>query len=862
MALLERDAQLTVLEERLVQVRGGAGQAVLVAGEAGVGKTALVAAFLERVSVRRATGACDALLTPSPLASLRDIAHELGGALGELAKADAPRDQLFRALLEALGHEPAVVVLEDAHWADEATLDLIRFVGRRLARTRALLVVTYRDDEVGPTHPLRVVVGDLSTTPAVTSLQLEPLSRRAVATLAESHAIDAVELHRLTGGNPFYVTEAIAAGGAGVPRTVRDAVLARAARLHPTQRRVLEAVAIVPARAEAWLLDALTGSDSPAVDACVEAGMLRPDGADAVAFRHELARLAIEESVPPARARHLHSQAALALIDRHGDHVDAARVAHHAAAAGESELTVRYAVAAAERANRLGAHREAADQYERAVAHAAAAPVAERAALLERYAEAAADIGRRADAVTAVGAAIALRRLGDDSVATGNSLRLGAGMLWTIGEPDAAEVAALESVEVLEQSEPGPELAEAYALMCYRRMLQRQTEECLAWGERAIALGERLGVDAALARALNSVGCTRILAGLPGGRELLERSGEVARRIGHDWLVSIALSNLGSASGEVRDYATAEPNLRAAIAYAGARDLDGQRIYSESWLSRTRFEQGNWTTAEQIARRIAQSDASLISRIVTVTVLGRLAARRGDPSAETQLSEAWQLSVQSDDLQRLWPAAAARGEHAWLQGRLIDIPGLVEPAYQRARQLNHRWGIGELALLLHRAGALDEVPPDAAPPYARHLMGDVRAAASMWRDLGCPYEAADALLDGDAGDLRDALSAFTALGARPAAAIARRRLNALGVHAVPRGPRPATRANAALLTPRQLEIVTLLADGLTDAEIGARLFLSRKTVGHHVSAILDKLGVPSRREVAAAAERLGVPLGQ
>jgi DNA-binding CsgD family transcriptional regulator/tetratricopeptide (TPR) repeat protein len=862
MELLERDAQLMALEERLAEVCGGSGQAVFVAGEAGVGKTALVTAFLERVRVRQASGACDPLLTPSALAPLRDIAADLGGRLAELARADAARDTLFRALLDALGDEPAVVVLEDAHWADEATLDLLRFIGRRLVRTQGLLVVTYRDDEVGPTHPLRVVVGDLSTAPAVTTLQLAPLSRSAVATLAQPHAIDAVELHRLTGGNPFYVTEAIAAGGSGVPRTVRDAVLARAARVDPSVRRALEAVATVPARIEGWLLESLTGGDASAVDAAVEAGMLRPDAADAVAFRHELARLAIEESMPPGRHRQLHAAVAQALVDRYGDAVDAARVAHHASAAGNAELTVRYAVAAAERASRLGAHREAADQYERAVDHAADAPPPQRAALLERYAEAAADIGRRAEAVTAASGAIALRRLGGDRVATGNALRLSAGMLWTIGEPDAAEAAAQEAVELLELEEPGPELAEAYALMCYLRMLQRETAECLEWGERAIALAERLGVYAALARALNSVGCARILAGLPGGRELLERSADVAARIGHDWLVSIALSNLGSASGEVRDYATAESSLRDAIAYGAARDLDGQCIYSESWLSRTRFEQGDWTSAEQVATPIAESDASLISRIVTVTVLGRLAARRGEVSADGQLAEAWQMSMQSDDLQRLWPAAAARGELAWLSGRPGEIPGLVESTYQRARHLNHRWGIGELALLLHRAGALDGVPPDAAPPYALHLMGDVRAAAAAWRDLGCPYEAADALLDGDAADLRDALSAFTALGARPAAALARRRLNALGVHAVPRGPRPATRANAALLTPRQLEIVTLLADGLTDAKIGERLFLSRKTVGHHVSAILDKLGVESRREVADAAQRLGVPLGR
>lgn len=861
MALLEREAQLSALEQRLEQVRSGSGRLVFVAGEAGVGKTALVAAFLGGVTIRRAVGACDALLTPRALGPVLDVAADLGGPLAELARTDAARDTMFRAFLDALAEEPSVVVIEDAHWADEATLDLLRFIGRRLGRTRALMLVTYRDDEVGPTHPLRVVSGDLSATSAVTTLHLQPLSRRGVATLAEAHEIDAVELHRLTGGNPFYVTEAIAAGGAGVPLTVRDAVLARAARLEPAARGVLESVAIVPARAESWLLDALGAGDPRAVDSCVEAGMLRPEGTEALAFRHELARLAIEASIPPARGRQLHAAAAHALIDRYGDTVDAARVAHHAAAAGDPELTVRYAVAAAERATQLGANREAADQYERALAHSSHQPPADRATVLEAYLVVASSTGRRSGALAAAKEAAALRRLAGDQIAHGRALRMLSGALWNNGHGTEANVVIRQAVGLLAAEPAGPELANAYAFMCTLCMLGRDTQGALEWGDRAIALAERIGATDALARALNSAGSARILAGLPGGRDQLERSAEIAERAGLDAHVAVALSNLGSALGEVRDYAPAERYLRETIAYAEARDFDANREYSSAWLSRTRFEQGHWSEAAELADPIADADASVISRIVTTTVLGRLAARRGDRGAAGRLDAAWELSVKTGDLQRLWPAAAARGELAWLTGRLGDIPDLVRSTYEQAVELHHSWAMGELGLLLQRAGALAEPPEGAAAPYALHSAGNARAAAAAWRDLGCPYEAADALLDGAAEDVRRALAEFTALGARPAAAMARRRLNELGVHTVPRGPRVATRANAAMLTPRQLEIAALLARGLTDAEIGEQLFLSRKTVGHHVSAVLDKLGVRSRRDVAAAAERLGLPPG-
>ena len=318
-ALLEREHELAVLTETLAGVDGGAGGAlVLVSGEAGVGKTALLQHFCQRrkEGTRILWGSCESLFTPRPLGPFADIAATVGGRLERVVAAEEPVQSAFDALLAELSGGDAVLVIEDVHWADEATLDVLRLLGRRVERLGALVVVTYRSDELPRTHPLRVVLGDVATAAGVVRLRLNPLSPDAVAELARPLGVDAEDLYAKTAGNPFFVTEALASGGAGaVPATVRDAVLARAARLEPQARELLDAVAVVPPRSELWLLEAIAGAAMPALDECVASGMLRFDD-QAVAFRHELARLTIEESINPHRRRELHRTALRALRSR------------------------------------------------------------------------------------------------------------------------------------------------------------------------------------------------------------------------------------------------------------------------------------------------------------------------------------------------------------------------------------------------------------------------------------------------------------------------------------------------------------------------------------------------------------------
>jgi DNA-binding CsgD family transcriptional regulator len=393
-----------------------------------------------------------------------------------------------------------------------------------------------------------------------------------------------------------------------------------------------------------------------------------------------------------------------------------------------------------------------------------------------------------------------------------------------------------------------------------RRMLAREVEAAIEAGQRAAALTERFDQPIALARALNAVGSAMWFTDPDKAPGPLERSIDVARAAGLDYAAAAAMGNLGSGAGEVRRYALAGRWLREAIAWCGARDLDFSGHYALAWLARTEFEQGRWAAADEAAATLlSKPSVNAIARMTALTVLGRLRARRGEPGPDAPLDEAAALAEPTGDLQRLWPVAAARAELAWLRGDDEAIGPLVAAPFELAGRLGHAWALGELGLWLRRGGVAVELPMPAAEPYALWLEGRWAAGAAAWRRIGCPYEAADALAGSpEEEDRREALTGFERLGARPAAARLARRLREAGATGLPRGPHPGTRANPAGLTARQLEVLTMVAGGLRNAEIAARLHLSPRTVDHHVSVVLAKLGVPTRQQAARKAAELGI----
>ena len=315
MLLLERDKQLAQLTRWHEVSATREGSVVLVTGEAGIGKTAVVSEFIRRRgdAIRVLWGACDPLSTPQPLGPLADVSRQVGGALLEAMAQGTNRERIFAATVDVLERsgKPVVLVMEDMHWADDATLDLMKYLGRRIGRTRAMLIATYRTDEIHARHPLQVAVG-LLPGESVKRLTLTALSEAAVAELAQTLGRPAAGLYAATGGNPFYLTELLAAPPGEVPSSVRDAVIARVARLSPEARRVAELVAAVPGHTEPWLIQAVLQASDAAVEECALSGMMR-NADDSLAFRHELSRRAVESSLTPSQARSLHQQILQAL---------------------------------------------------------------------------------------------------------------------------------------------------------------------------------------------------------------------------------------------------------------------------------------------------------------------------------------------------------------------------------------------------------------------------------------------------------------------------------------------------------------------------------------------------------------------
>jgi DNA-binding CsgD family transcriptional regulator len=407
---------------------------------------------------------------------------------------------------------------------------------------------------------------------------------------------------------------------------------------------------------------------------------------------------------------------------------------------------------------------------------------------------------------------------------------------------------------------PQRDLAMAYGNLSFICMEADKTEEALAYGTRALELAQRLDDTEIFVQALTTIGLTELIAGAPEGRQKLERSLELAEKSGLEERVAEALLCLASAAVRQRSYPAANAYVAKGVAYCSEHGLELQRLYALAYRARSELDQGRWTESSESAALVLRVPSiSTTPRILALVVVGLLRARRGDPGPWGPLDEALALAEPSGELKRIAPVAAARAEVAWLEGDHKAVAEATEAAFDLAVSRRAVRAIGELAYWRWRAGIREQVPPGGAKPFDLQIAGDWEGAAEYWAGIGCPYEAALARGDADDdGQLRRALDELQRLGARPAAAIVARRLRERGASGLPRGPRLATQRNPASLTGREVEVLALVAQGLRNADVAGRLFIAEKTVDHHVSAILRKLGLRTRRQASAEALRLGL----
>jgi len=859
MDLVEREPELRALHGHLRRVASGTGHTVLLGGEAGIGKTSLLQALAEqRGDAVLWWGACDDLQTPHPFTPLHDIARSADVSFRAVLLEVGSRASLFEAVLAELqrSRQPVLVVIEDAHWADDATLDMLKFVSRRIDRAPCLLIVSFRDDQMGPGHPLRRLLGELPTG-RFTRLDVPRLSPAGVESLAVRALRSPAGIHAATRGNPLFVTELLRHGSGEVPRAVQDLVLARYAHLGRDAKALVDLACVVPTRIERPLLDQLHGFDVAAIEECLNSGLLTTTPTGGFCFRHELARAAIEGALSMPHARSLHAAVLHALESDGGHGASLARLVHHATRAGDDDAVLRLAPEAARLAEQRGAFREAAAHYGTALRHAARTKGGEDAARTALWLDAyARGCERTAQLDELIAARVRLselhRRAGNAQAEAKNLTQLALAYALAL-RPADAKAASRRATELLVTLPLGAHLVAAYRTDATLLLHDRHAVASMKKARQALELAERLGLDDAALSASVSLGTAMVFVDYAAGSARLQDALQKALAMGLHKIASQIYTNLGSTSCEVFRLEESQHYLSAGLEFAAEHEIDLHRSFSLAWLALCEARQGRWDDAIAHALEvIRQPDAWVTSRVTALVAAGRVQARRGDPGASDTLDEALALASSGGEIRHLAPVRAARAEAACIGGDRAAAREEAEHALAACIEHEHPWLAGELAYWMQRGGWQGAVPATCAEPFRLQMSGRWAEAAAAWEALGCPYEQARALSEGDIEAQVDALKRFESMGAKPAADELRRLLRARGA-SLPRGARATTQSNPHGLTARELEVLMLLCEGLKNAAIAERLVRSVRTVDHHLTAIYAKLGVASRTEALAAA---------
>jgi DNA-binding CsgD family transcriptional regulator len=849
--LLERAGELATLCGLVDDLDAAGGKVVLIRGEAGIGKSALVREFLEAQdgAVHALFGACDDLFIPQALAPFQDMARDEPSLKESLYAGD--RASLLRRVLELLERtdRPTVVVIEDTHWADEATLDAIRYIGRRISRTNGLLVLTYRDGELDLDHPLRRVFGDLPAQ-SVARIQLGGLSLSAVSVLVMDSSLEPFDVLEATRGNPLLVGEMRASGDASVSSSLHDSLMARFGKLSIGSQEVLKTLSVIPepiARDDAL---GLTGVTADRLDECARRAFL-DDVSLRVSFRHDLIRRAIGSAMSAGERFAKYRL----VLDGLPERTHPCLLIHCAAEVNDADRLIDLVPRSARYAAAAGGHIQAAEDFREMGPYRDRIDSGDLGPLLDEWA-------REEFLVDDVGEAIRINRLARDHYrqigergAESRALARAAHYHENDGQRAQAEALALEAIEVLGDDADGPDLARALEVNAYLHMMAGDVDAVFKLVAQTIEAGGPEIDDAILVRSFVHRGIMANLVSYPDGRASLDAAMARAAETGQWYEESRAPFLHASSAAEAYDLAVASDYAQRALVSAARHELPNLEAYAQALCARIAQLEGRWDAAADLAREVA--DTSAITRMVALPILGEIEARKGRPSASELLGRAWEMAARANEMQRLQPVAGALAEQAWITGNSTIPISDLRTVMLAGVDAGFAWSSGRIAFWLWQLGELMEAPAGVAEPFRLMMTGEGSRAAAAWEAHGAPYERAVALMHGAAAERAEGLDALEALGATAVAARYRKTLRDRGV-AVPRGRGQATRHHASGLTARQAEVLQLLGDDLSNAEIADRLFVSPRTVENHVAAVLDKLDVATRAEAVVRARAEGV----
>ncbi len=873
MILLERERPLETLRAAFGKTECGKGQLALVEGEPGIGKTSLLNEFARAVGERCRIyrGWCEALFTPRTLGPLYDMALDLDPTIAEMLAASVRPEVLFAEVLARLqrSQSPIILIFEDIHWADSATLDLIQFLGRRISMLPALIILTFRSDDVDPGHALVQLLGGLPAEPTV-RIVLSPLSSGAVSMMAEAAGRAGDGIFRATTGNPFFVTEVLANGDSDpekLPDSVRDAVWARLARLKPSLLKLLEFMSITPSGIDRRLLSSALGDDAlELADQCIARGLLRRDERGALSFRHDLARQATLERLSAMQRRSLHLDMERLIATLPESETSPALLSlrlHHAAAAGMASRVLELAPRVAAHSAALGGHRQAAAHLATALEHVADAPTELVAQLYESWAhETFLSLhGSYEPTIEAFETAISLwRKLGRVDKVGINLCRMSR-THWRQGKTARAVECVESAVEELENHPPGPCLALAYSMRSQLLMLRYDLDEAIAWGQRAMALADQLEEMEIRIHVLNNVGTAYLFRNDRRGRALIEESLHLALANGYHDHASRAYTNFAECSILLREFAVAEKLLVEGISFCTRHDLDSTKHYLLGRQAQLYMEQARFHDATVIAKGVmAAPNLPMVMHLPALTVLGRTRMRLGEDDAISLLERALEEGLSTAEPQRIIPVRLALTEAAWLAGDReaavvqLDALSSLDPGNLRI------FDAVEVAVWRQRFGDDHGFAADnktIQSPRVLELQSIPLEAAEQWLELGQPYEAALSLLqvrgEKQHSSLRRAIDILHDIGAQPAIAVAMRLSREAGIVHLPpkrrRGPYTAARKHPLGLTQNEQKVLRLLLEGIGNKEIARRLSRSVRTIEHQVSSVLGKFNAASRLEV-------------
>lgn len=863
--LLERENELmtlSVLSKRLLQNRGSV---ALVNGEAGIGKTSLLRQFRSQLGDEYDCrwGGCDPLDTPRVLGPFHDMAGLFTDNVQEALASGEAFSQILTPLLNEFKSvkRPVVLIIEDVHWADNTSLDVIKCLGRRITFLNLLMILSYRSEETNSSDGLKQVLGEFHSTDTH-RINVRAISPAGVDKLAGKSGGRPDGLYEMTQGNPFYVTEMLSAGEASItdtPASIKDAVGARLNRLSKDVQQFLETIALIPYAVNPEMLSTLfTDEIVDLVDISVDKKFLYYESNGTLRFRHEIARLGTADRVSRTRRKMLHQKVVDYLLQEKIIKHDL--LVFHALAAENALVVLEHAPLAAAAASLSGSHAEAAMHLGSALQFAGLAGAEDCARLHEQWSYESGLV--KVDTKTIEAREIALQKWQEIGRADkiGENLRWLSRLHWYRGESDKADNYLDQALKVLEGEELSAERGMAYSQRSQYHMLNDRMHEAIEWGLKALEVEKQFPNTEVRVHAFNNIGTAYLFIDNSAGLEYMQSSLELALSHKLHEHAARAYTNLSDYAVNCRQFELASQTITDGIVFDTSHDLDSWTHYLTGYHAQLKMEQGMLLEAESIAQGVLDIQGqTLLMRLPALLVLSRTRLRLGRHDAQELAQKALKDALSTHETQYILPARLTLVEAAWLAGDNDIAQQQLDNIVQMKTLPGGLWRSGEYAIWLARFGIDYSGSHDGklALPYEMEIQGDIPGAADQWLEHDCPLQAAITLMQGDAailpqnlGRAVDLLNDIGAYGFSGKIESLKSNLSCQSSFPkVKRGPQKNSRKHPLGLTKKEQELVPLIVSGLSNKEISDQLVRSIRTVENHVASILKKFDVSNRMEL-------------